>query len=492
MEITLNKTELTGALAALGKLVCRTSLIQAFQAVQIEGRANTLYFRTRNVNEEIEFRLSTDLENDFPPVLVSFEQFRLAVRNTKTKMLEMEVENGEVFIAGVKLAPVEGRFPVPEVIPDAVCVTDLPADTLSALEKLAPIVSKEDTRKILKGINLSSDGFTAANSKELSNIPAPLIIGSITLPFPLALLATKAYGEPGRLSTWPTNGETHFELTLGNWTWRAKAYQENYPNWKSVVPERKETMHYVSFQQERAERLISFLKSVPDDTKNLNGIKLSRLPEIPDILHLESSNGMLYRILAEFDPNWGALSFVIKKEFLLRLLEAGHRKIEVSDTFGPIIGTGGMGMYVTLPILVKKQQTENEQKTEQVASSQTDTQTEPKPQEQTKVQPQNTTPQTITNTTTSKQEKTTMNENTITHTMPAPTQTSTTNNESKNPLDELTANIEAFKAMLKAMFDESSVMARKVREVAIAQKQKEREYVQTKRTIERIRTASGF
>ena len=85
-----------------------------------------------------------------------------------------------------------------------------------------------------------------------------------------------------------------------------------------------------------------------------------------------------------------------------------------------------------------------------------------------------------------------MNENpNITHTVSAPVQTSAQNHE-LNPLDELTANIETMKTKLKAMFDEAATMGRKVREVAIAQRQKEREYVQTKRTIERIRTASGF
>ena len=82
--------------------------------------------------------------------------------------------------------------------------------------------------------------------------------------------------------------------------------------------------------------------------------------------------------------------------------------------------------------------------------------------------------------------------NTIIHTVSAPVQTSAPNTESLNPLDELTANIEAMKAKLKAMFDDSAALSRKVREVALAQRQKEREYVQTKRTIERIRTASGF
>ena len=86
-------------------------------------------------------------------------------------------------------------------------------------------------------------------------------------------------------------------------------------------------------------------------------------------------------------------------------------------------------------------------------------------------------------------------ETTIPHTVSATVQMSAQNHEPEkvlNPIDELTANIEAMKTKLKAMFDESSVMARKVREVALAQRQKEREYQQTKKTIERIRTASGF
>ena len=44
MQLTLNKTELAGALASLGKLVSRTSLIKMYQAIQIEGRANTLHY----------------------------------------------------------------------------------------------------------------------------------------------------------------------------------------------------------------------------------------------------------------------------------------------------------------------------------------------------------------------------------------------------------------------------------------------------------------
>ena len=94
MQINLNKTELTGALAALGKLVTRTSIIKTYQAVQIEGKADTLFSRTRNVVEEIEFRIAAELEDNFPAVLVSFEDFRQTVRNCKAKTLNLEIDNG--------------------------------------------------------------------------------------------------------------------------------------------------------------------------------------------------------------------------------------------------------------------------------------------------------------------------------------------------------------------------------------------------------------
>ena len=492
MQITINKTELAGALTALGKLVSRTSIIKTFQAVQIEGKADTLFFRTRNVVEEIEYKMTADLEDEFPAVLFSFEEFRLAVRNSKTKTLNLEVDNGEVFIGDTKLTSVNGRFPVPKVIPDQdVTISELPPDTLAALELLAPIASKEAPCSVLSGINLSSDGFTATNGKELSNIPIHLeMTGDVTIPFPLALLATKAYGQRGRFTTWQADNDTHFVLTLGNWTWRAKAHSGNYPNWKRIVPERTAATHHVSFTEESTERLKRYLKAVPDDPRHLNAVKLSRLPGAPDHLNLTSSNGMLVSILAEFDENWGCLSFSVRKDYLIHLLNAGHTRIELNDAFCPVVGTGGNGRYIVMPLCPASKApaaTELKSEVEAVQSEQTAPQTSPEPKEN----------QTIitTNTTPSNQEKSTMENTNISHVVSAPVQTYTPPQEPAkelNPLDELTANIEAMKAKLKAMYDESAVMSRKVREVAIAQRQKEREYVQTKRTIERIRTASGF
>ena len=58
-----------------------------------------------------------------------------------------------------------------------------------------------------------------------------------------------------------------------------------------------------------------------------------------------------------------------------------------------------------------------------------------------------------------------------------------------NPLEELSASIEALRNKLKAMFEESNALSRKLKEVALTQKQKERDFILAKRAIERIRMA---
>ena len=86
-----------------------------------------------------------------------------------------------------------------------------------------------------------------------------------------------------------------------------------------------------------------------------------------------------------------------------------------------------------------------------------------------------------------------METNTTIRTVSA-TQTFTPNHESVKALpsiDELIAGIEAFKSTLKTLSEESAVMSRRIREFALVQRQKDREYKQTKRTLDRVRVASG-
>lgn len=95
--LTLNKTELAGALAALGKLVCRTSPIPVYRAVQIEATDNMLLFRTHSVTEEIEFRMDVETAETFKTV-VDFDFFRSLVKNCRNKNISFEFDDGKLHI----------------------------------------------------------------------------------------------------------------------------------------------------------------------------------------------------------------------------------------------------------------------------------------------------------------------------------------------------------------------------------------------------------
>ena len=126
----------------------------------------------------------------------------------------------------------------------------------------------------------------------------------------------------------------------------------------------------------------------------------------------------------------------------------------------------------------------------QAEAEQVTVQTAPEPSEQESVKIP-----TLTNTTSNQEKSNMIDTNTITHVVSAPVQTFTPNNKPEpklNPMDELTVSIEAFMAKLKDMQEEAATLCRRSREVSISQKQKEREYAQTKKTIEKIRVASGF
>ena len=73
----------------------------------------------------------------------------------------------------------------------------------------------------------------------------------------------------------------------------------------------------------------------------------------------------------------------------------------------------------------------------------------------------------------------------IEHNVPVPEAAA----EPVNPMEELNHSIEEMRGKLKMLLDESALLARKVKEAVLQQKQREREFVQAKRAIERIKMA---
>ena len=451
MEV--NKNTLASALPALGKLVCRTSPLALCKSIKIEAEDRTVRLSTCGLTEGISFELEADSEEKFS-CIVGFDEFRDAVKSGRTKTVSLGYE-ADVLMVGDRYLISARDIEWPDFSPRVEspnCL--LPEGVVGMFARAAQIVDRNEPRAILRGINLSADGITVTNGKELLNYDCPLDFESnITIPLPLALIQSKA-PHAGLLYHWPMGSETGFSIIVGPWSWTGKALSGMYPNWKQVLPSGDSLTHEVRLTSERIEAALNFLKTVPDKQSYTPiGLKANTDKR----LVLNADDGLELILDAELLGDWTDFSQTLNKNILFRIFSEKHTRIQMSNAHSPLLATGGLGHCIAMPM-------RNAQ---------------PPQKSQPQIQPQ--------------QEESKMENNA--RVVSAPVQTVAPKQEPENnlnPLDDLGVAIEAFKVKMKASFDEVAALARKVKEAQIAQKQKERDFIQAKRAIERIRMVSGF
>ena len=440
MQIEVKKTLLVGALTALGKVVCRTSPIEAFRSLRITGESSKIALQTVGLDEAITYTFPVEGAEVFQ-VTVNFDEFRTVARACRNKSVQFEYEPGKFVIDHSLIRPLKVEWPEEHHDAGQFEIAELPENFIGALATAAPIVSRNEPRRVLQGIHLCKDGVVVTNGRELLNIEMPLNLAPLTIPFPHALLATKST-ESGRIVAWVDGNRRFFRFEFGNWTWSGKALSGDYPNWKHVVPDMNYLPYVLNLDVDRAAQLEIFLKSVPDSPPN-NPVTLAQGDD--GTLNVVSDTRSKTSVVAEFPQPWGEFTLTVNKTLLLRLLGEGHHRIACGDAHLPFIATGGIGTYIAMPLNVTKPVVQ------------------PQPKEESK-----------------------MNENTP---VVAAVQPVVREPETTNPFDDLAAAVESFKTRLRAMSDESTLLARKVKEAALVQKQKEREFVHAQRVLARVRMA---
>ena len=425
----IKKSVLQDTLKVLGKVVSQTSPVEVQRSVRFLGVGEQVWLTATDGVESVTVEVTGEAE-DVEDFAVEYKALRELIRSTR---------GGEVEVTGKQL-----EWPEMEAVPDDAVTVELPPDFGRLLALAAPVVNLREARLALRGINLSRDGVTATNGKELLNLPCPLKIPeNVTLPFPLALLTARPE-EAGTLHVWSCRNERLFRIVIGGFQWQGKALSGNFPDWKQVIPADK-TLDYL-IEIHESERVITFLKTVPD-CPPFHAIELNVVPGGITVIP-NNFPAMELRLEATVIGAQPRAVLALNKYILLRMLQQGYTKFRAhSDGRIPVIAEGGSGRYIAMPIhILPKHQPEKEE--------------------------------------------TNKMENVENKMVSAPVQTVAPNHEPEtNPLDELCNTIDTFRNKLKLALDESTLLVRKVKEVQLAQKQKERDFIQAKRAIERIRMA---
>ncbi|MBR2309715.1 MAG: hypothetical protein IKA47_04190 [Oscillospiraceae bacterium] len=425
MKIT--KNELSRALRVLGKVVCQTSPVELYRSIRFVGDECGIRAMATDGVETVSVKLEAfaDSAIDF---CVPFKEIKEEIRTTSSEFMEL---------AGEYIPLPEPDEPTADVISVV-----LPADFGELLSQAAPIVDRSNYRRVLQGINLSSAGVTVTDGKQLLHLPTPLsLTKEVTIPFPAALLAAKP-SEMGTLRTW----DNLFLLEVGNFKWYGKLLEGQYPNWRGVIPGAQALNYSITLDEPSA--VIDWVKNIPSQ-KNTNGVELNVMPDGSVTLVSCIQNDYQLSTAATVTGVQPRAVLTLDREIILRMLLQGYTTFKASsDGQMLVLACGGDGQYIAMPIRTIK--------------------TNPNYKEEEKMNTQ---------------------ENKVVSAHIEQSAAPQNNDTAVNPLDELGVAIEEFKLKIKAMLDESAVLSRKVKEVALSQKQKERDFIQARRAIERIRMA---
>ncbi len=423
----IEKKVLNDALRILGKMVCQTSPAEVFRGVRFVGTPGDVLAMATDGEEQVSLRIDAEVEGteDF---VVEYRALREMVRTAKGSRIELKGRKVE--------------YPALEAVPADATVVELPVEFAELLASAAPIINRNEPRAVLRGVNLSKDGITVTDGKQLLNLPCSLASEeSITIPFPLALLAARLH-DVGTLAAWTSGNSRLFQITIGDFTWSGKAPSGNYPNWKQVIPADNALDYSITFHEPK--QVIDFLKTVPDH-EPYHGIELNVTPEGVSVIPLDYPDMHLEAIADHAGVRPRAV-LVLNKHILLRMLAQGYCTFRAnSGGLIPVVAEGGYGRYLAMPIrsipgkYEKSIQPKQEQKKMETTENKVVESNDPVP--------------------------------------------------AASPLEELSSNVEELRSKLKHLLDESGILIRKVKEVTLLQKQKEREFVQTRRRLERIKMA---
>lgn len=468
----VKKSGLANAVSVLGRIVNEKARVEAWKGIRFSVKGGNLSLSASDGECWMTTRVKdAKTEGDFEAI-VPYSELKDLVKGGKSGEIGFdfgkesvkvsEEINGQVISREIKLLKAENYPEFPVVDEHAKEIT-LPVGFVNQMNTAAQILNKHEVRRILQGINLNKDGIIATNGRELIHIELPLDLDEdVTFLMPhLSLLIPDDSKHTLKVWTDNTLKKKYVAFESEKGIYICQALQGIYPNWKQVIPSSSALDVSMRLDQKSMTSLLEFLKRVPKHEPH-NEIKLSAEGNQLAV-SVQYASDMKLSLSIEFRGKTFNGHLSMSKDYLQRLLMLGHDTLDLSSgTHMPMVASGGIGRYIFMPILVNSTDVKKEEKIEFKTNA---LKTENNEKENVKM------------------EENKKNEaiNAVT-TIPA----------EQNPLDDLNKTIDDFRIRLKAMFDESSVISRKIKEAVIFQKQKERDFVMAKRAIEKIKMVSGF
>lgn len=218
----------------------------------------------------------------------------------------------------------------------------LPAETWKALHTLAPFVSADATRRVLTTVLFKGTEAVATDGKILGIQMIPEVPGEHFLLIPSPALLSICKGAPsGDLLEGKTSEGSHkLRIRIGRWELIQPVVEGNYPNYRSVFPDRGSFRTEVRLTD--PENAQKYLEISTKATKRQKKNPFLNLFVEDDRVWAETFLGRSDFPAEVHGPFGGKLP--LNPEFFEVLLSAGCTFFRIVDNLNPVQGENGKGL----------------------------------------------------------------------------------------------------------------------------------------------------
>jgi DNA polymerase-3 subunit beta len=368
MKITITRGELKLMAAGLSKIIPLRANIAVLGCVRFSVADGSLTASGTDLDQSAKFWFDNAKVEGTGEIIIPFPMIRDMNKGDNGDTITLENEGLEVTVTDnvgghVVERNVDGTDPA-EWPPqgDPIPVGEAKG-FLEAYRRLAPFASTDPTRRIISSIHIDMTGdgencatlvatngrqLTCCNSMKLPNVDKDGII----LPVSRFLLWI-GLSSDARIGVLKSKDCKQFGLTAGQWSYRTKGIDGEYPNWRRGIPNLKEEdCHRIAFTDTEVEALRKIVPPFP------GGDEIALVGEAGGRLSLcghdkGSAKEVAVPLVAGSTYAGPGCRVFVNRHYLLDSLNAGFRNFLFASTSSPLVSNDGKGaMNVLMPFRV--------------------------------------------------------------------------------------------------------------------------------------------
>lgn len=420
MKLTLTRGELKEAVGGFQKIVSGKPTPAILGYVRFTAAGGDLTAAATDLDQSAVYRFDNAGADGEGEVLVPLTLLRELSRGEGAEVVTFESAGTSLTITNnvgghAVRHMAEGADPAewPPSAPDI--LTTAATGFLAAYRRMAPFASTDETRRVLQGVFIDVSGtgehnatLVATDGRRLTccnSLKLPVGKDGVIVPVTRFLLWNGLH-EEAQLGMSAAMDCTRICVRAGKWTYRVKAVDGTYPNWRQVIPAAADMPHRITFTDADAQALRKILPALPgDEAVALEGLADGGLGI--GAADKESGRRLSVPLTAGSSYAGPGSNVILNRNYLLEALAAGFRNFLFTGDRAPLRADDGEGgIHVLMPLRFEGEapytqpaEPEKEPATPQPAASTETSQAAAVPQPVSKTNPNPKEAKTMTNTT---------------------------------------------------------------------------------------------